>query len=279
MSKALTLTIVIPVYNEESYIHDCLEAISKQVIMPNEVIVVDNNSTDNTVTIAKKYDFVTVVNETRQGVRFANEMGMDLAKSDIIARIDADTILPTGWSKLVLDTFVDDDVPAISGPTGYYNFIYPETSKLLATNLMWFGSKIGYKFLFGCNMAIRKSVWNQIKGSLCDEKSIFEDVDLAFHMLKIGYQPRFVKEMSVLVSSRRADDRPVEFYRYIKGHTRTARHHSKRNLVPAMYAETMFMIAYLSIKPLHMVYDPVTRRFDPRRLYSISKSRPNPMDY
>ena len=143
---------------------------------------------------------------------------------------------------------------------------------------MWFGSKIGYKFLFGCNMAIRKSVWNQIKGSLCDEKSIFEDVDLAFHMLKIGYQPRFVKEMSVLVSSRRADDRPDEFYRYIKGHTRTARHHSKRNLVPAMYAETMFMIAYLSIKPLHMVYDPGTRRIDFMRL-KYNDSRPNPMDY
>ena len=51
--KALTLSIVIPVFNEERYIKACLDSIAAQTVKLDEVIVVDNNSTDKTVLIAK----------------------------------------------------------------------------------------------------------------------------------------------------------------------------------------------------------------------------------
>ena len=53
----LTLSIVIPVFNEQRYIKACLDSIAAQTVKPDEVIVVDNNSTDKTVQIAKKYKF------------------------------------------------------------------------------------------------------------------------------------------------------------------------------------------------------------------------------
>ena len=61
VSKNFSLSIIIPVYNEESHLRQCLDAIAKQIEKPDEVIVVDNNSTDETVQIAKSFSFVKVL--------------------------------------------------------------------------------------------------------------------------------------------------------------------------------------------------------------------------
>ena len=55
--SALTLTIVIPAYNEAANLSSCLDTIASQSIMPGQVIVVDNNSTDQTAEIAERYSF------------------------------------------------------------------------------------------------------------------------------------------------------------------------------------------------------------------------------
>src|SRR5579885_2998873 len=115
MKQALTLSIVIPVYNEEHHIKACLDAIATQTVKPDEVIVVDNNCTDNTVKIAKTYSFVKVVPEPVQGRTAARNCGFNTATCDIIGRIDADSILLPNWVERVLVDFSD---PTVSGVTG-----------------------------------------------------------------------------------------------------------------------------------------------------------------
>ena len=51
----MKVSVVIPVYNEEKYIKNCLESLMKQEEKPDEIIVVDNNCTDETINIVKKY--------------------------------------------------------------------------------------------------------------------------------------------------------------------------------------------------------------------------------
>lgn len=97
--KYMKITLVIPVYNEEQYIAGCLDSIAKQKIRPDEVIVVDNNCTDNTLLIVKKYPFVQVKHEEKQGMIAARNAGFNAASHEIIARCDADTQLPTNWIK------------------------------------------------------------------------------------------------------------------------------------------------------------------------------------
>jgi len=97
------ISIVIPVYNEESQLAACRDAISQQKESPFEVIVVDNNSTDSTVRVALSFPFVTLIREPRQGVMHARTTGFDAARGDIIGRIDADTILPPDWTESVLE--------------------------------------------------------------------------------------------------------------------------------------------------------------------------------
>src|ERR1035437_9820650 len=89
----MKVSVVIPAYNEEKYIGACLDSLMDQKEKPDEIIVVNNNSTDNTAKIVKKYP-VRLINEEQQGMIPARNRGFNEAKFEIIARTDADTILP-----------------------------------------------------------------------------------------------------------------------------------------------------------------------------------------
>ncbi len=70
------ISVVIPAYNEENYIEACLKSLRNQKTnVPYEIVVCDNNSTDRTVEIAKKYAD-KVVYERRQGIGYARNKGV-----------------------------------------------------------------------------------------------------------------------------------------------------------------------------------------------------------
>ena len=276
MSKALTLSIVIPVYNEESYINACLEAISRQTVQPDEVLIVDNNSTDETVAIAKRYSFVTVISESRQGVSYAHRTGMSAATGDIIGRIDADTLVSDNWVATAKQSFNNESILAVAGPNGHYDFPFPNAALWLEDKLLKGALRLGYDFLFGCNMAMRRSLWHTFESRLCHADDMFEDMDLVAHMREDGLRPAYNPGMKVMVSARRVADRPADFIRYIHGHVRTARYHN-RITVGAWYAEIMFTFFYLLARPVYQAFDPVSRRLSMKRLLTRSAIRPNPL--
>ena len=82
----LSASVVVPAYNAESTLPDCLESLG-QLVYPRdryEVIVVDNGSTDRTHELAKAYP-VKLVTELRQGAASARNRGVREAGSEIIA--------------------------------------------------------------------------------------------------------------------------------------------------------------------------------------------------
>ena len=118
----MKVSVVIPVYNEEKYIKNCLESLMKQEEKPDEIIVVDNVSTDNTTNIIKNYKDIKIIKKHFQGIGRARNAGFDQAKGDIIARCDADTIVPTNWIKAIKEDFTkDDSIVAISTPVCIYD--------------------------------------------------------------------------------------------------------------------------------------------------------------
>src|SRR5690349_12508105 len=96
-SPHIRVSIVIPAYNEEFHLRSCLQAIADQSQPVHEVIVVDNNSSDQTAKVAATYPFVKVIHEPRQGRVFARNAGFNAATGDVVGRIDADIILPVDW--------------------------------------------------------------------------------------------------------------------------------------------------------------------------------------
>jgi glycosyltransferase involved in cell wall biosynthesis len=201
MKKALTLSIVIPVYNEEHHLGDCLNAIATQTVKPYEVIVVDNNSTDKTVEIATKYPFVTIVKEPVQGRTAARNKGFNTATGDIIGRIDADSVLLPNWVERILHDFQD---PSVSGVTGL-----GKTYVILGLRNWYttFWSRVYFwtvhslyraMTMWGANMAIRRSKWEEIKHDVApDGTFVHEDQDISFVL--IGYGGRIIQDNKLLI--------------------------------------------------------------------------------
>src|SRR5262245_58576357 len=121
--QELTISLIIPAYNEEKYIGTCLEhAIKNSGGKLLEIIVVDNASTDKTSEVAKGYPGVTVVQESRKGVMWAREKGRHTAKGQILAFMDADNRMPKGWVHKIEKEFIQSpNMVCLSGPYIYYD--------------------------------------------------------------------------------------------------------------------------------------------------------------
>ncbi|MDQ3158942.1 MAG: glycosyltransferase family 2 protein [bacterium] len=206
-AKALSVSIVIPVYNDEHHLKQCLTSISDQVVKPDEVIVVDNNSSDSSMSIAKAFSFVTIVKEKDQGVVFARTKGFNEAKSKIIARIDSDTILPRDWIKRVKH-FYGDDKNLNKGLTGgcyFYNVRLRNLVGWFQTNIAFRFNKVllGHYILFGSNMALPKKLWDEVKTKTHLSTEIHEDLDLAIQIHRAGHQIIFDSKLTVGIKMRR----------------------------------------------------------------------------
>jgi len=199
----MKVSLVIPVYNEEKYIKKCLLSVSKQEEMPDEIIIVDNNSTDKTVKIAKKFP-VYILKEPKQGIIPARNKGFNYAKYEIIARCDADSILPVDWIKKIKKNFKNFRIDALTGIGTVYDLVPGQS---LSYKIYFDFVKLiqnGKETLWGPNMAIKRSVWNKVKNELCkDDKDVHEDIDLALHVLKNKGKIRRDNNLIVGVSSRR----------------------------------------------------------------------------
>lgn len=185
----MNVSVVIPVYNEEKYLGKCLESLRNQVEKPSEIIIVDNNCSDKTVEIAKEFD-VKIIREKKQGITYARNTGFDAAKSEIIARTDADSIPPHDWIAKIKKAFEEDpDLGGLSGPASYFET--PSTSKISKSIALTVLRSIGLMFehptMFGANMAIRKTIWDRVKKDTCSsDKDVHEDIDLSIHLAKIA---------------------------------------------------------------------------------------------
>ena len=98
----LPLSVVIPVRNAESFIEDCLASVVAAA--PAEIIVVDGCSTDRTLDIVAGYG-IRVLSDGGRGVATARMMGVHEARSEFIALIDADIVLPDGALAALLTEF------------------------------------------------------------------------------------------------------------------------------------------------------------------------------
>ncbi|MDE2025328.1 MAG: glycosyltransferase family 2 protein [Patescibacteria group bacterium] len=205
----MKVSVVIPVYNEERYLRACLKSIFAQEEMPDEVIVVDNNSTDKSVEIAKEFP-VKLVHEKHQGISWTRNKGFNTAAYDIIARTDADTRVPKNWIKRIKKVFArDEKLIGFSGPARFYD-ASSAMDKINIPMFMFLDSLyrlfVKHAFLFGPNLAIRKSAWEKVKRDVCmDNSKVHEDMDLSMHLAKYG-KLKFDPKFPVYSSSRRLKD-------------------------------------------------------------------------
>lgn len=266
--QKLNITVVIPVYNEAETINACIEALALQKEPLYEVIVVDNNSLDNSLELARSFDFVTVITEKTQGVSHARDKGFNLASGDVIARIDADTIVTPDWSMNLQRIFGNMYVDAVSGSMQYRDWCYKELGDkvdlLLRSTLNSFMGN--QTFLQGCNMAVRKSAWQAVSAELCHHAGMHEDIDLAIHLQKKNFKINFDPSLAVGVSARRFQTDYKSFYSYLVALPQTYKIHGKYRFWPIYALVALGLIGYLPMLTVNRLFNPdsyAAQRIDP----------------
>lgn len=193
----MRLSVVIPVLNEEENLLRLLASLRNQSIPANEIIVVDNGSTDRSVQIAQSHG-AKVVTEDRRGIPAASSTGYDHASAEIIVRCDADCDPARTWLEQISEQFdKDPSLDAITGPGYFYDL--PRGTRWLGSMIYgigyfgMLGSALAAIPLWGSNMAFRHEAWETI-GPQAEKDSalIHDDLDLsclAFGVLKTKFVP------------------------------------------------------------------------------------------
>ena len=202
----MKISLVIPAYNEESYIGDCLAAaIEHSKGRFHEIIVVDNASKDRTAEIARSFPGVRVVREDQKGLTKARQCGLDAATGDLIAYIDADTRLPAQWIKKLDATFKKHpEIVCLSGPYRYYDGSKWRNSVMHA--VWWLSAPVTYwavgYMVLGGNFIARKSALLAMGGFDRSIDFYGEDTDIARRLSAFG-KVKFDMSFFIYSSSRR----------------------------------------------------------------------------
>ncbi len=197
------VSIVAPAYNEGENIRACINSLKAQDFPKErfEIIIVDNNSTDNTLEIIKNLDVIYTI-EHRKGRGEARNAGIMMAKGDIIALIDSDCVAEKNWLNYIVSAFADPNVGCVAGEIVA---VENENSSMLEQYLIRKGhlsqkEHTEHPFLpyaATANAAYRREVFNKI-GLFAEKMSSEEDADLSWRMqLSTDYRVAYVPEAVV----------------------------------------------------------------------------------
>lgn len=210
----MKVSVVIPAYNEEKMIGRCLASLMAQVEAPLEIIVVDNNCEDSTAEIARSLG-ARVVHEPEQGMTPARNRGFEEAHGDIIARCDADTVMPGDWVKKIRENFESGQIDALAGPVAYINSSFLPPTPLFSRFLFKFVKAVtlGRQQMLGPNMSLTKDMWLRVRDiAHTPDHIVHEDLDLSLKLQRrggrMGYDPTLVVE----TSARRMEDNAGSFF-------------------------------------------------------------------
>ncbi len=191
----MKLSIVIPAYNEEKNIDECLACVEREIGRSTdiEVIVVNNASTDSTRERVLTHPSVILVDEPQKGIVHARAAGYAKSSGALIANIDADSRMPEGWITRVRHEFMDEQLMALSGPYIYYDaplYIRFFTRIFyIAGYIINVFNKVFFKnasMLQGGNYVLRRTALERIGGYDTSIAFYGEDSDIGRRVSEIG---------------------------------------------------------------------------------------------
>jgi len=198
-SKNPFVSIVVPAYNEGKVIGHCIKSILASNYSEYEVILVDDGSSDNTLEEMKRYEansHVIVVTKKNGGKASALNVGLSLAKGEVIFFVDADSMFAPDTIRKMLNGFSSEDVGAVCGNDAPINVNNLQTK--LATLLTHVGTGFVRRALSTIDClpvvsgnigAFRYSTLEKTGPFL--EGFIGEDIELTWRVHKAGYKIAF----------------------------------------------------------------------------------------
>jgi glycosyltransferase involved in cell wall biosynthesis len=231
---ALRISVVVCAFNEERYLPACLHSLLAQTRPPDELLVVNNASTDQTAAVAAAIPGVRVVDELRKGLVLAREAGRAATTGDILAYVDADCRAPLMWLSRVERRFErSPDLVGVTAPYRFYDwdwlgrallrgydFTVGPLTQVLVKHVLRLGS-----LLYGGNFAVRRAALDRV-GFDTSIEFHGEDTDLGRRLSAVG-PVRVCPELFVYTSARRyqAMGKGKVFSLYVRNFVSEMLHH------------------------------------------------------
>ena len=178
------LSVIVPVYNVEKYLSDCLNAIINQSYKNLEIILIDDGSTDTSGRICDRYQKkdsrIRVIHKKNEGCSIARNIGIKNARGDLIAFVDADDIIDCQMYEILINNLdmTYSDVSACTYVKEYeINRIQPvEKQKVIPTPLVLEKNDI-FLSITRIEKSLEGYIWNKVwKRNLIDGCFFREDI-------------------------------------------------------------------------------------------------------
>ena len=191
----MTISVIVCAHNEERFVAACLYSLLAQSRRPDEIILINNASDDDTGGIARRIPGVRVVDERRKGLVVARERGRLEANGELLVYVDADCRAPLGWLERIERRFLDSpSVLALSGNYRFYDWDWWGRTLLRAYDftlgpathiLVKYILRIGVVF-YGGDFAVRRDALDRIGGFDTRIEFHGEDTNLGRRLSAIG---------------------------------------------------------------------------------------------
>lgn len=191
----MTISVIVCAHNEERFVAACLHSLLAQSRPPDEILLINNASSDGTGAVARNIRGVRVIDEPRKGLVVARERGRVEARGDVLVYVDADCRAPLTWLARVEARFANDrSLLAISGNYRFYDWDWWGRTLLRAYDLtlgpathvlVKYILRIGVVF-YGGNFAVRRLALEQIGGFDTRIEFHGEDTNLGRRLFALG---------------------------------------------------------------------------------------------
>jgi len=185
----MKIVLYIPCFNSAQTIQACLEAALQQERPADQILVVDDGSTDATTAIAKKYPVKIVRHSENRGLAAARNTGIKNTDAEFIASLDSDCKPNKDWLGCLIKNIHPPDTAGAGGRVeeGNISSLFDAWRSIHMQQHWGADKKTNPPFLFGSNTLFRREAL--IKAGLYNEsyRNNFEDVDISTRLRKIGY--------------------------------------------------------------------------------------------
>lgn len=206
----MDLTLIICAYNEAQVLGKTIDTAKQRTHDDlKEIVVVDNASTDDTAEVARAHG-ARVVTESRKGLTYARQAGLDATTGELVAYIDADTLISPTWLAVAERSFGQrSDIVALSGPRRYFG---TALWRLWLLNMLWVPAPLIYRIvgymILGGNFIAKRSALEAIGGFDTSIAFYGEDTDLARRLSKVG-RVLFRTDFYATASARRFEEEGI----------------------------------------------------------------------
>jgi len=179
----LKISAAVPTYNSEKIIKECLDSLIAQTHPFDEIIIVDNASTDRTREIIEAYPFKKILLEKNMERCFSRNTGWQAARNELVAIIENDSVYDKHWVEKVLES-IENGADAVVDRRAVYK---PETFISRMNDEFFTVRMLKNEYKPYSAWVFRKSILEELGGY--DEGQVgFEDMELGTRLIKKGYK-------------------------------------------------------------------------------------------